>query len=148
MAYHYTDSGLDYIYLANGYAVYDTPYGEGVSIQDTDKLNKEIARWLVRMPTPLEGAELRFLRLEMELTQKDLAAIMGEQEQTVRRWEKARTRELSGSADRVLRALTNEYIDGDGSIRRMVDRLAELDQVEPRDCVSFEETDDGWRMTA
>lgn len=148
MTYHYTDCGLDNIYLENGYTNHETEYGTGVSIQDTAELHKAIARWLVRMPTPLNGAELRFLRLEMELTQKDLAAIMGEQEQTIRRWEKGRDRPLAGSPDRVLRALVNEYVDGDGSIRRMVDRMTSLDQLEKCSFVCFEETKDGWRIAA
>jgi putative transcriptional regulator len=33
---------------------------------------------------PLNRAELRFLRLEMETTQRDLAALVGTSEQTLR----------------------------------------------------------------
>ena len=62
MVYHYTDSGLDNIYLQNGYVRHKTAYGEGVSIQNTEALHKEIGRWLVSLPKPLNGAELRFLR--------------------------------------------------------------------------------------
>ena len=36
---------------------------------------------------------------------------------------------IQGPADRIVRALYNEYVGGDGSLRRMVDRLAELDHV-------------------
>lgn len=128
--YHYTDSGLDNIYLANGFKIHKTPYGEGVSIQDTAGLHRQIGLWLIDLPKPLTGAELRFLRIEMDLSQAALAHIIASTEQNVRRWEKARSRPIHGPADRLIRALYNEYVGGDGTLRSMVDRLAELDQVE------------------
>jgi putative transcriptional regulator len=144
MAYHYTDSGLDNIWLDNGYATHETVYGEGVSIHDSEGLHRAIGEWLISLPKPLDGAELRFIRLEMELTQKALAGILGADEQAVRRWEKARTRAINGSADRLLRALYSEYLLGDGSLRKMVDRLASLDEIEPVE-MRFRETREGWR---
>lgn len=147
MAYHYTDSGLDNIWLENGYTVHKTAYGEGVSIQDTEGLHEAIGKWLIELPKPLNGAELRFIRLEMELTQRALGGILGMDEQAVRRWEKARTKTLNGPADQLLRVLYEDYLDGDGSIRAVVDRLAELDQVDKID-VRFCETDRGWQPHA
>jgi DNA-binding transcriptional regulator YiaG len=144
MAYHYTDSGLDNVFLENGYTVHKTPYGEGVSIQDTEGLHRAIGQCLVLTPKALTGAELRFLRLEMELTQRNLAAILGSEEQNVRRWEKARKKEIPGPADRLMRALYSEYIGGDGSVRKIVDRLARLDRAEPT-AIRLKETDKGWQ---
>lgn len=146
MAYHYVESGLDNIYLENGYTIHKTPYGEGISIADTEGLHKAIGRWLISLPKPLTGRELRFLRLEMETTQRNLAAILGTTEQTLRLWEKNRNRPMPGSADRLLRALYSEYTGGDGSVRRMVDRLAELDQIE-KATACLRETQDGWQIT-
>lgn len=144
MAYHYTDSGLDNIYLENGYTIHKTPYGEGVSIQDTEGLHRAIGKSLISHPYALNGAEFRFLRMEMELTQKCIADLIGSTEQNVRRWETSRQKDIQGPADRMLRALFNEYIGGDGSVRRMVDRLAELDMVD-RTRICLRETDDGWQ---
>jgi DNA-binding transcriptional regulator YiaG len=143
MAYHYTDSGLDNVFIENGYTVHKTPYGDGISIQDTEGLHKAIGQWLIQTPKTLNGAELRFLRLEMEMTQRNLAAVLGSEEQNVRRWEKTRTKEIPGPADRLIRALYSEYIGGDGSVRRMVDRLAELDQIEAAE-IRLRETGHGW----
>lgn len=143
MAYHYTDSGLDNVWLENGYTIHQTPYGEGISIQDTEGLHKAIGAWVIDQPKPINGAELRFLRMEMELTQRDLAGILGADEQAVRRWEKARTKSVNGPADRLLRALYSEYVTGDGSLRDMVDRLAALNVVDKAE-VRFCETDRGW----
>jgi len=66
-----------------------------------------------RMPKTLTGAELRFPRLELDLSQARLAAILGSNEQNVRRWEKAREHAIQGPADRVMRLLYDEYTGGD-----------------------------------
>jgi putative transcriptional regulator len=147
MAYHYKDSGLENIYLENGFTIHNTPYGKGVSIEDTEGLHKAIGLWLISLPKPLNGAELRFVRLEMETTQRNLAGILGTTEQTLRLWEKQRRKALPGPADRLLRALYSEYIGGDGSVRRMVDRLAQLDQVTHAEA-HLRETDHGWELAA
>lgn len=145
MSYHYVDSGLDNVWLEDGYTIHQTPYGEGVSIHNTDGLHKAIGRCLIAIPKPLNGAELRFLRLEMELTQKAIAGLLNADEQAIRRWEKARTKPFNGSADRLLRVIYKEFADGDGSVRAMVKRLEELDQVEPTK-IRFRETErQGWQ---
>src|SRR3546814_17921122 len=126
MAYHYTESGLDNVFLENGYTVHKTPYGEGVSIKDTAGLHKLIGRWLINLPKRLNGAELRFLRLEMEMTQRSLAAIIGQDEQAVRRWEKNPTRTINGSAALLLRALYADYIYAKVNTRGTVNRQADI----------------------
>jgi len=144
MAYQYKESGLDNIWLENGYTVHSTPYGDGISIEDTAGLHRAIGEWIIQLPKPLTGAELRFLRLEMELTQRDLAGILGLEEQAVRRYEKGRNKAVSGPADRLLRALYNEFVSGDGSVRSMVNRLATLNTVE-HSTGRFCETPLGWQ---
>jgi putative transcriptional regulator len=143
--HQYRESGLDNVYLANGYRVHKTAYGEGLSIHNTEGLHKAIGRWLIALPKPLNGAELRFLRLEMEATQKHLAGILGTTEQTLRLWEKHRGKAIPGPADRLLRAFYDEYIGGDGTVRRMVERLATLDQLE-RAQGCFKETGKSWKQ--
>ena len=80
----------------------------------------------------------------MNTTQKNLAAFLGVEEQAVRRW--ARDKPVAnGSADRLLRALYIEYVDKKSDVYRMVQRLAELDQIEPTSGRFFQ-TDKGWRQ--
>jgi putative transcriptional regulator len=145
--HHYQESGLDNVYLENGYHVHKTPYGEGLSIENTDGLHRAIGRWLIALPKPLNGAELRFLRLEMEITQKHLAEIIGATEQTLRLWEKKRNKAIPGPADRLVRTLYAEYVGGDGSVRRSLERLATFDQLETAE-VCFRETDKRWKPLA
>ena len=147
MAYHYVESGLDNIWLENGYTKHQTPYGEGVSIDDLDGLHHVILRWLADTPKPLDGADLRFIRVEMDLTQKALAGLLGAEEQTLRRWEKARSSALPGPADRLLRALTMEFTGGDGSVRALINRMAELNKVEHA-TARLREVNGRWRIDA
>lgn len=146
MSYHYKNSGLDNVYLVNGYHIHQTEYGEGISIEQVDKLHKAIGQWLIALPKPLTGQELRFLRVEMDLSQKHLADIIGAKEQTLRLWEKNRSKPVPGPADRLVRVLYAEFIGDNGDVRRMVERLAELDQVEAADAC-FQEADGRWRPT-
>ena len=124
--YQYKESGLDNVYLENGYRNHKTPYGTGVSIVDTEGLHKAIGHGLIAMQNPLNGAELRFLRLEMETTQKDLATMLGTTEQTLRLWEKNRAKSINGTADRLLRTLYADYVGGRGSVGRMLKRMADI----------------------
>ena len=144
--HRYLESGLDNIYLENGYRIHRTPYGEGISIQDTEGLNRAIGRWLVSLPKPLTGAELRFLRLEMEATQKDLAGILGTTEQTLRLWEKHRKKPMPGPADRLLRALYLEFTGKDESVRKMLERLTKFNETSRQVKARFRETSRGWKQ--
>jgi DNA-binding transcriptional regulator YiaG len=146
--YHYKESGLDNIFLVNGYRRHRTRYGEGFSIADTAGLHTAIGRWLINSPKPLNGAGLRFLRLEMEITQRNLAALVGTTEQSLRLWEKHRKKVLPGSADRLVRAIYSEYIGSANSVRRMLDRLAELDEMPTIRRTNFCHWDSGWKPAA
>jgi putative transcriptional regulator len=86
--YHYLESGLRNVYLTNGYREVDTPYGRGVSIHDVEALHMAIARALVETKPPfLTGPEVRFIRKFLELTQTQFAALLGVEDQSLRRWE-------------------------------------------------------------
>ena len=49
--YHYTECGLDYVWLRNGFKRHETPYGSGVAITEADQLHKVIARAVVTSST-------------------------------------------------------------------------------------------------
>lgn len=148
MGYHYTESGLDYVYLDNGYTIHDTPYGKGVSIQSSDELHKLLADWMVDQPRPLTGAELSFLRTELEMSQRNFAALLGTPEVTYRRWEKLRARNIPGSADILLRGLYQEFAHGQCSLRRIVERMMAPGVVEKKSRARFRETATGWQPVA
>lgn len=124
--YHYTECGLKNIWLKNGYVVKDTPYGEGVSIQDLEGLHRLIGTIIAQRPK-LTGPELRFLRKEMGMSQKALASFVGTSEQNVSLWE--RRGRVPQAADRIIKLayLENTSKDGNVKIKQTIDRLNQLD---------------------
>ena len=107
--YKYTLSGLDNIYLLNGYTITHTSYGDAVSITDIDGLHKMIAQTLINKPKRLSPAEFKFLRKEMKLTQGMLSGMFGVTSQTVARIEKGETNP-DVPYEALFRAYANEII--------------------------------------
>ena len=142
--YHYTDSGLDNVYLVNGYNEIDTPYGRAVSVEEIDGLHRAIADWLLNLPKPLNGKEFRFLRHELDLSQKKLGRLMGKSELTIARWEKRTSRAVDPVADRLIRIIYAEF-DGNGEVRELIEKLADLDQLKQAEC-RLEERNGMWRV--
>ncbi|MCW5748867.1 MAG: transcriptional regulator [Alphaproteobacteria bacterium] len=124
--YRYRESGLDNVWLVNGYKIRSTPYGKAVAVEDVEGLHKSIAESLVGKPGPLTRAEFRFLRKELALSQKALGGIIGADEQAIARWERGVSR-VDEIADRFLRALYRETKEGKAGIRALVRRLNEPD---------------------
>ena len=144
--YHYTDCGLRNVWLANGFSRRKTPYGPGVAIEGLPALHRAIGLWLVGKPRRLTGAEIRFLRKELDLSQKALAAIVGQSEQTVSLWE--RRGRIPKTADRFVRALYRETAEGNAQIRDIVARLAAKDAQDFEERATFAITARRWKMAA
>ncbi len=143
--YHYTDCGLPDIALVNGYKYLDTPYGEGVSIADIDGLHMAIGLSLVESGSTLTGAEFRFLRKELDLSQKRLAEWIDTTELTVGRWERGENG-VDPAADKLLRALYLESVRDESKISDMLEMIADLDAREGER--QFERTETGWFAAA
>ena len=101
--YHYRESGLANLYLTSGYREVETAYGPSVVIEDVEGLHRAIATMLVKERPHLTGPEVRFIRRTLEKTQAELAALLGVEEQSVRRWE--RLPRVPTPADRAVRLL-------------------------------------------
>jgi DNA-binding transcriptional regulator YiaG len=138
--YHYTEAGLQNVWLANGYHVKKTKYGEAVSIEDAEGLHWAIGRSLAQKRY-LTGAEFRFLRKELDLSQRRVADLVGTSEQTVALWEKRG--KIPETADRIFRAIYLETVDGNVKIKDFIEGIADLDRkVEEK--MIFQDTEDGW----
>jgi putative transcriptional regulator len=145
--YHYTECGLDNVYLLNGFRIEDTSYGPAISIEDTDGLHHAIALDLVLTKRMLSGKELRFLRRELDLSQEALGLLLGGyQAQTVARWEKGEC-DTAHAADRLLRLVYLAHAHDNPDVRKVLDLLKDLDILIHEERV-FEETDQGWRYKA
>jgi len=79
--YHYKESGLDNVWLVNGFRIRQTSYGEALSIEDVEGLYHAIARGLVEKVGTLNAKEVRFLRKRLDLSQKNLAMLLGADEE-------------------------------------------------------------------
>lgn len=143
--HHYLECGLPDVWLVNGYQPLSTPYGDGVTVENVEALHRAIAMHLVERAGPLTGAEFRFLRIELDLSQARLAAYFGNDAQSVALWEKRG--KIPAWADRFLRAIYRERIEGAAHIEEIVARLNSDAPPSPPRRV-FEETEAGWRAAA
>jgi len=100
--YHYTESGLDNVYLGN-VSVYRCECGEYfASIPAIIELNSVIAIYLIKKKTFLKGQEIKYLRKNAGLNAKTFAEFIGVDKSTLSRWENNK-RTLDKSNDRMIR---------------------------------------------
>lgn len=133
--YHYTECGLRNIYLKNGYWIRRAPYGETVSIESMQDLHDAIACDLIYYKPKLTGAEFRFLRNELLMSQKRLAELLSTSEQTLSLWE--RKGNVPKWADRMLRLVYLDYAKERPAIVKLVDQLNHLDRAEYQKARTF-----------
>jgi DNA-binding transcriptional regulator YiaG len=147
---HYTACGLDDVYLHNGFERVETDYGPGVTIEKLDDLLSAIALHLVARKKRLDGKELRFLRRQLDMTQNELAGLLGVDGQTVARYEKGESR-IDGPAQLAIRAVYLLYSIEEEKrleILKSVRELIETDEFMSPETTTFAITDEGWREAA
>ncbi len=140
--YRFSDAGLKNVWLMNGYTIKRTRYGDAVVIQDVAGLTRVICRALVRKIGRLNGAEFRYLRLHLRLSQKALAKLLGNTEQSVANWEKRGRVPLW--ADKHIRILWQAAEEGNETVKHVVARLNDVERLLNQRIV-VEETRRGWR---
>lgn len=137
--YHYTESGLDYVYLRNGFEFVGRSDRKRLVISDIEGLHKAIGRHIAKHKETITGADARFLRHELLMSQATLARILNVSEQAVHRWENGKTDKVPGPAQMLLRLLYLESIGDPGitgksrqigqALRRIADIEDEMDGV-------------------
>lgn len=145
--FRYKGCGLDNVYLVNGYSMRKMRNGdEAVAIEDMEGLHRAIALNIVESPAPLEAKTFRFLRKELDMSQRQIAQVLGLEEQTVSLWERGNNA-VPQHADIVLRTLTKETLSGHPELMNLIERFNSLDR-EAREIeanLQFQkEADDGW----
>jgi putative transcriptional regulator len=152
--YHYTECGLDNIYLVNGFKITKTKNGdEEIFIHDIHGLHKAIGMILVCKPGLLNGKEIKFIRYTLDLSQTTLAKILGCSYQTILLWEKNKGI-ISKTADHLLRAIFFSYLDINSgkSIYEIINEIADFDAESVDKNISqkieLEEVLDLWRKVA
>jgi len=147
--FRYTQCGLDNIWLAGGFRVVETDYGRGFAVDNAQELHQVIARDIVDHPQPLRGQEARFLRSVLNLSQADMARLLGVDRTTVVRWEGARTKPLNLMADIAIRA-TYTARAGDSLIATVIRELQEAEAAKHSGGarVVFDARNSGWHRVA
>jgi DNA-binding transcriptional regulator YiaG len=143
---HYKACGLDDVYLASGYEIEDTPHGKGISVKNADELHKAIGAFLVSNKKLLAGKEVRFLRHQMDLTQSELARLLGTSAQQVARYEKEES-SIPGPTDRILRLLYKEHLQQVIAVKDLLTILDEMDDRTTQKMI-FERADGTWNKAA
>jgi DNA-binding transcriptional regulator YiaG len=142
--YRWDDMGLKNIWLANGYRLHDTPYGKGVSFEDVEGLTRAVCIALARKPGKLTGTELRYLRqVGLGMSQPSLGKVLGVDAQSVARWEKSG--KLPKWANRMVRLVYEAHADGNTAIRRVVERINDVDRLVNRRIVLEQTSKHGWQ---
>jgi putative transcriptional regulator len=144
--YHYTQCGLDDVYLLNGYKRHQTPYGAGVTVEDVEGLHEVIAKHVSLNKALLSGKEFRFLRKLLDLTQAEVAGFLACDVQSVARWEKGKT-DINGAADKLMRILYLSSRHAGIDAAELIKKIAALD-TKIVDQQMFEDTPDGWKAAA
>jgi len=146
--YHYSECGVENIYLSNGFKCIETSRGKAISIKDIDGLHKAIGTYLITSKKDLSGEEIRFLRNEMLMSQSTLAQLLGVTEQTVLRWEKGKTT-IPKSAEFLVRLLYHEYLhDKEGNLSNMLKKIANMENELSEEPIYFKDTGKGWTTAA
>jgi DNA-binding transcriptional regulator YiaG len=97
--YHLKGIGLPDVYLLNGVEIEDDPgHGQLVTVKNLSGLHKAIGMHIANGKDAMTGAEFRFLRKQMELTQKELGEWMKVSEQSIANYEKATHAQIAASA--------------------------------------------------
>lgn len=144
--YHYSECGLNNVYLINGFKTIETFQGEATSIHDMDGLHNAIGIFLVLHQKDLSGDEIRFLRREMLMSQRTLSNLLGVSEQAIRRWENGKIK-IPKPSESLLRLLYREHVnDQNGKIASVLKEISRLE--EKLSEIVFRDTKHGWQAAA
>lgn len=127
--YHYTECGLDNVFIEGMDMVQDHNGEDTVVIPAIGLLHKVIAEGIIQLPTKMSGRELRFLRSEMGMTQTKLAEVLKVTLLTVGRWEREET-PIKDAAEMLIRLMAIEELELD--VKMSVGAVSEKVTQEPR----------------
>ncbi|MCH8536352.1 MAG: helix-turn-helix domain-containing protein [Alkalimonas sp.] len=143
--YQYTESGLSNVFLKNGFTVEIIDGEEFTSIDDMNGLHSTIAQAVAESRKPLTHEEFKFLRIELNVSQKMLGTRFGVDEQTIARYEKGQTK-IPRTTDAALRSLYMESQEKNNPVSYFLDLLADTEAEEAAKVIRLEEIEDQWAI--
>ena len=141
--YHYTECGLPNVYLKNGFTIEHIDGEDYTSIDDMNNLHVAIAQTIADSHAALRPAEFKFLRIELNLSQKMLGHRFGVSEQTIARYEKGQS-EIPRTTDAALRSLFMEKLEKTNSVSYFLDLLSDTEAQQAAKEILLEEIDNRW----
>lgn len=127
--YHYTECGLDYVWLANGFKIHETKYGKGVSFSDAEQLHEVIAHAVINSPIPIRGQEVRFLRSVLDISQAALGKLLGNMARdTIAKYESAKDEPIPTPIDHLIRYVYSEMKKDNSRIRGFCDIFEQTEE--------------------
>lgn len=147
--YHYSECGLSNVHLVNGFTVEVIDGEEYTSIDDMNGLHRTIAQAIVDCNRPLTHEEFKFLRIELNVSQKMLGTRFGVDEQTIARYEKGQTK-IPRTTDVALRTLYMESQEKNNPVSYFLDLLADTEaKAAAQDIkLKLEEVGNHWEVAA
>ena len=107
--YHYTECGLDDVYIEQLKVIVDDHGEETIAIPYVNQLHKVIAQSIVESSSTMTGKRLRFLRTEMGLTMAELGKIVHKDQQSIGRWERGEN-PIDANAEALIRLIVIERL--------------------------------------
>jgi len=143
---HYTECGLDNIWLMNGYEEVDTPYGKATIVDNERGLHEAIVESLYKKSSDLTGHEFLFLRKEMDMSQMAIAEVFGVQDTTIRNFE--RKEKLGSAYSHLMKAVCQEYFSGQTRINVIIEAAKAKHDLGEKEELHFTESAEGWKQAA
>ncbi len=109
-SHHYTECGLQNVFIEGLDVVVDDDGDEIITIPAVNELHKLIALGIVSHEHGMSADELRFLRTEMGYTQAELATLVHHDKQSIGRWERGEY-DIDSSAETIIRRLAIEKLN-------------------------------------
>jgi len=143
--FHYRRSGLDNIFLLNGFEKETIDEEDYVTVMDVDGLHEAIGLHLVTSRKTLAPKEIRFLRKTLNLTQAETGRLIGQSDQQIARWEKGENN-INGPADRLLRLMFISTLAERNEEQEPLEFLSKLDDLDsyPEEAVEFCNNGEDW----
>jgi DNA-binding XRE family transcriptional regulator len=144
--YHYTESGLENVYINGLKPVLDDDGDEVITVPYIAALHAEIARGVVTKDGCITGPELRFLRTEMGMTQSELGKLVNNEGQTIGHWERGEF-PVDATAETIIRRLAGErlIIAFDKSIEELIGHIHARS---PNDAINIQANQQGYSLIA
>lgn len=109
-SYRYTECGLDNVLIEGMVPCKDDEGDDVCTIPNILGLHKVIAESIISREAGMTGAELRFIRTEMGMTQAELAKVVHNDAQTIGRWERNEF-PIDQTAEALIRLLAIEQLE-------------------------------------